>query len=171
MVMKKRVLIVEDDPSVGQSLKQVLEGANYEVIWATDGQQGIDAFATEDIDLLILDINLPKKQGWDVFEEMTNKNPLIPIIVATGLVNQREVAKLAGVGALLEKPIEVPMLLQVMEELLVEPKENRLRRLCGHLSDTRYAPARTGVIPTKIKDYRPAAKPRQKCHQKSAVLP
>jgi len=143
-------LVVDDDASVRESLKKVLAEAGYEVALATDGQEAMDRFDPEQVDLLLLDLNLPIRGGWDVFERITTQYPLVPIIIITGLPNQYFTALAAGAGALMEKPIEVPTLLKTVEELLAEPKESRLRRLCGQLDDTRYVPPACRLFLEKV---------------------
>jgi two-component system, OmpR family, copper resistance phosphate regulon response regulator CusR len=96
---------------------------------AAHGQQALSLFDPDRIDLLVLDLGLPMKSGWDIFEEITNQDPVLPIIIITGQPNQRFTACAAGVGALMEKPLDVPALLQTMEDLLAEPHEARLKRL------------------------------------------
>jgi len=143
-------LVVDDDASVRESLKKVLAEAGYEVALATDGQEAMDRFDPEQVELLLLDLNLPIRGGWDVFERITTQYPLVPIIIITGLPNQYFTALAAGAGALMEKPIEVPTLLKTVEELLAEPKESRLRRLCGQLDDTRYVPPACRLFLEKV---------------------
>ncbi len=133
----KRVLLVDDDPGVWASIRRVLEDTGYEVAIAADGEEALRQFAPGHIDLVLLDLDLPIRGGWDVFERVTTCCPLVPIIIITGLPNQHQVATAAGVGALIEKPIEVSTLLQTMKELLAEPNEARLRRMCGYQYDTR----------------------------------
>src|SRR5690349_15768246 len=115
--MKNQVLVVDDDTSVRESLKRLLTRAGYEVIVAGDGQEAIGRCSAE-IDLLILDLNLPIKDGWEIFDELTRRNPGLPVIIITGLTNQYETALAAGASALLEKPIEAPVLLGTVEDLL-----------------------------------------------------
>jgi CheY-like chemotaxis protein len=136
--MKKRVLIVDDDISVRESLGKVLRGLDYEVVLAADGWDAMESFEKGQIDLLLLDLGLPIMNGWDAFERITTENPLMPIIIITGQANQRDVALAAGVGALMEKPLDVPRLLETIQELLAEPKRARLLRLCGYTKDVRY---------------------------------
>jgi two-component system OmpR family response regulator len=136
--MKKNVLVVDDDASVRKSLGKVLSGTGYSVLEAKDGPEAIKLFETRPIDLVLLDIGLPVESGWDVFERITSQAPILPIIIITGTANQRDTAIAAGVGALMEKPLDVPRLLKTVQELLVESKEVRLRRLCGYSQDTRY---------------------------------
>jgi DNA-binding NtrC family response regulator len=149
--MKKRVLVVDDDESIRESSKQVLEGAGYEVLLAADGQAAIDQFSAQLIDVMILDLNLPIRDGWDAFEEVTRANPFVPTIIITGMANQYNVASAAGAGALLEKPIEAPLLLKTIEDLLTESKEKRLRRMCGYAPDTLYGPANNTAFQTSLR--------------------
>jgi DNA-binding response OmpR family regulator len=136
-LIKKRVLVVDDDASVRESAKRILEAAGYDVVLGTDGQEALERFSGQ-INLLILDLNLPMKLGWDVFEELTRQDPCLPVIIITGIANQYHIAAAAGAGALLEKPIEAAVLLNTIEEVLAEPSEHRLRRLCGDVPTTRY---------------------------------
>lgn len=136
--MKKQILIVDDDASVRQSLRKVLVDAGYDVRLAADGEAAVRQFEAGRVDLMLLDIGLPMRDGWETFEELTTKAPVLPIIIITGHANQYDIAVAAGVGALMEKPLDVPELLRVMDELLIESQETRLRRLCGYSQDTRY---------------------------------
>jgi CheY-like chemotaxis protein len=142
--MKKRILVVDDDQSVRMSLKKVLEGAGYEVVLAAGGLEAAVRFEPGRVDLLMLDLNLPNQSGWDVFERLTTQYPFVPVIIITGLPNQQRVARAAGVGALFEKPVEAAALLERMEELLAEPPEMRLERMCGAVEDTKYVRAARG---------------------------
>jgi DNA-binding response OmpR family regulator len=138
--MNERLLVVDDDESVRESLKRVLQGAGYEVVLAAGGLEAAVRFDPEQIDLLLLDLSLPNQSGWDVFEGVTTRYPCVPVIIITGLPDQYRTAVAAGVGALFEKPVEVPALLTAIEALLADPPEVRVRRLCGFLQDTRYVP-------------------------------
>jgi two-component system, chemotaxis family, chemotaxis protein CheY len=137
-LLKKRILIVDDDRSVRKSISSVLQEAGYEVLQAGDEQEALAKFGSNQVDLLLLDLGLPNKSGWDMFEGFTSKNPTLPIIIITGQNRQSEMAMAAGVGALMEKPLDASQLLQTMHELLTEPEEARLRRLCGYSRDSRY---------------------------------
>jgi DNA-binding NtrC family response regulator len=139
---KKKVLVVDDDTSVRESLGKVLGDAGYEVLLATDGLEARERLDSDPVDLLLLDINLPRQNGWDTFERITSQDPTIPIIIVTGQPDQYPTALAAGVGALMEKPVDVPQLLQTIEELLVEPREDRLRRMTGYRFDVRHVPLR-----------------------------
>ncbi len=139
--MKKKVLVVDDDTSVRKSLCKVLKEAGYEVMAAADGLEAIVQFENWQVDLLLLDIGLPVKSGWEIFERITSQAPEFPIIIITGKANQYDMAVAAGVGALMEKPLDVTQLLKTVQQLLDESKETRLRRLCGYRHDVHYLPS------------------------------
>jgi DNA-binding response OmpR family regulator len=138
--MSKTLLVVDDDQSVRESLKKVLRGAGYEVVLAAGGLEAAVRFDLEQIDLLLLDLNLPNQSGWTVLERLAARYPFVPVIIITGLPDQYRTAVAARVGALFEKPVEVPALLTAIEALLAEPREVRLHRLCGYLQDMRHVP-------------------------------
>ena len=137
----RRILLVDDDPTVRDSLSDVLVSEGYLVIPAENGQEAIDLASTSSVDLVLLDLNMPVKNGWDTFERLTAEHPLLPIIIATARPNQLFMALSAGVGALLEKPMDMPTLLRTMRKLLAESPEQRLARLAGVEIDFHYKSA------------------------------
>jgi DNA-binding response OmpR family regulator len=138
--MKKRILIVDDDDQIRESLGKVLRTEGYDVLLASHGREGLEIFNSERIDLVLLDLTLPGNSGWDVFGTLTSSNPFLPIIIITGRQNQHELALGAGVGALMEKPLDVPLLLKTIAELIAEESETHLKRLAGLRRDLRYMP-------------------------------
>ena len=136
----KRILLVDDDPTVCDSLSNVLVTEGYSVIPATNGQQALDLASELPADLVLLDLCMPVMNGWDTFERLTAEYPLIPIIIVTARPNQLFTALSAGAGALLEKPMDIPTLLQTIKLLLVETAEQRLARLIGKKSEFHYRP-------------------------------
>lgn len=134
----KRILLVDDDSTVRESLNDVLVSEGYVVILAENGQQALDLVSKSSVDLVLLDLNMPVKSGWDTFEQLTREHPLIPIIIATARPNQLFTAVNAGVGALLEKPMDIPTLLRTMEKLLSETFQQRLARLAGQETEFHY---------------------------------
>jgi DNA-binding response OmpR family regulator len=91
---------------------------------------------------VILDLNMPGKSGWDTFERLTAEHPLLAVIIITARSNQLFTALGAGVGALLEKPLDFSKLLQTIHRLLAEPAESRLARMAGSPADFHYTHAR-----------------------------
>jgi DNA-binding response OmpR family regulator len=136
-------MIADDDATVRASLSDVLATEGYKVIPAENGKQAIELANASAIDLVLLDLNMPVKNGWDTFEQLTREHPLIPIIIITARPNQIFTAIGAGVGALLEKPMDIPTLLQLMKQLLAESAEQRLARLAGRKANFHYSAPRT----------------------------
>ena len=135
---RKRILLVDDDAIVRDSLNDVLLGEDYFVISAENGQQALDFANTLRVDLVLLDLNMPIKNGWDTFAQLTTEHPLIPIIIATARPDQLFMALGAGAGALLEKPLDIPMLLNTIAKLLMESADIKLARLAGNEAEFHY---------------------------------
>ncbi len=144
MPMKKRIMVLDDDEQIRKSLSKLLQTEGYDVALASAGEEALELFDPRTVDLLLLDLSLPGKSGWDVFERVTSLHPLLPIIIITGRHKQRELAAAAGVGALMEKPLNIPLLLKTITELLVEPVEQRLKRLAGVEDSMRHFPGAGG---------------------------
>jgi len=135
-----RILLADDDPGVRESLTAALKSDGHQVLPAKDGQEALDLAAGTEVDLVLLDLKMPVKNGWDTFERLTTQNPLLPVIVITARPNQLFTALGAGVGALLEKPVDIQMLHKTMHALLAESNEQRLARMTGHLVAFHYLP-------------------------------
>jgi DNA-binding response OmpR family regulator len=148
--MKKIILIADNDLSVRKSLGRVLKDAGYDVMEAADGAEAVQQFKTGQIDLLLLDISLPIRSGWDTFENITSKAPVFPIIVITGDDNQYDIAVAARVGVLMEKPLDVARLLKTIQEMLAEPAENRARRLSSYNQNVRFIPPPPSAVRPKL---------------------
>lgn len=134
MIMSKpkpTLLVVDDDHSVRESLKKLLESEGYEVLPACDGVDALNYFKSHRVDLVVLDLNLATDNGWKVFDRMTHTNPFVPTIIITAESGQHERAVAAGVEALIEKPIDVPVFLKIINDLLAETREQRTERVCG----------------------------------------
>lgn len=146
-IPKKRLLLVDDDPSVREALENLLVSEGYEVVPAGDGVEALELAAKMPFDLVLLDLNLPKKNGWDTFEILTRQNPRVPVVIITARSNQLFPALASGVGALMEKPLDFPKLLQTISNLLEEPVQARLARLAGKPAEFHYMPSHSGVRP------------------------
>ena len=136
--MKPRLLLVDDDPTVREMIGRVLAEAGHIVLPAANGQEALDFASATDVDLVLLDLNMPVKSGWDTFERLTSENPLLPIIIITARPNQLFPALASGVGALMEKPLDFPKLLETIRSLLDEPATKRLERIAGKSADFHY---------------------------------
>ncbi len=128
---RSQILVVDDDTSVREMLARVLNGEGYLVSTAADGTSALEIAAAIKIDLVLLDLNMPGKVAGTRSKGFRAENPLLPVIIVTARSNQLFTAMGAGVGALLEKPLHFPKLLQTIQQLLAEPAELRLARMTG----------------------------------------
>ncbi|HEV2452949.1 MAG TPA: response regulator [Verrucomicrobiae bacterium] len=126
--MTAKILVVDDEESVRTALGKVLRAEGYEVALAENGQAGIEKIIQEQIDLVLLDLGLPVKDGWTLLKWLQTFNRLLPTIVITGRWNQTEMAEAAGADMLMEKPLDTTKLLQHIRQLLEESVECRARR-------------------------------------------
>jgi DNA-binding response OmpR family regulator len=119
----KRILLVDDDPEIIESLRSVLEGKGYQVMVARDGNQGLALAEREMPDLLILDMMMPKKSGFLVLERLkgkdakTRKMPTIMITANEG-GRHRAYAEMLGVDEYIRKPFALDKLLLSVDRLV-----------------------------------------------------
>ncbi len=138
---QKQILVVDEDEGLRSSLGCVLTGEGYRVQSAVNGAEALELAKRAPPDLVLLDLKLADKSGWDVFGRLVQLRPLLPVVVMTARPNQLFTALAAGVGGLLEKPLHVPKLLQTVSHLLKESVEARLARVSGKLAEFHYIPA------------------------------
>lgn len=99
-LQKKKILIVEDDRALQNALVEILSKEGYETASAFDGEEGVQKTETEKPDLILLDLILPKKDGYEVLAELkggANKN--IPVLILTNLEEIDNVQKALDLGA------------------------------------------------------------------------
>src|SRR5438093_4903860 len=80
---RARILIVEDEPAMVAGLRDNFEYEGYEVISACDGVEGLDRALSENPDLVVLDVMMPRMSGLDVCKQLKIKQPALPIIMLT----------------------------------------------------------------------------------------
>jgi len=104
-----RILIVEDDPQLGDGLTVGLRQAGFAVDWVRDGQAADNALQTEDFDLVVLDLGLPRLSGMDVLSRARARGQRVPILILTARdATGDKVAGLdAGADDYLVKPIDL----------------------------------------------------------------
>jgi len=95
----KKILLVEDDPNFGTVLKDYLALNDYDVHHAKDGLDGLIAFKNDDFDICILDVMMPKKDGFSLAKDIRAVNLDIPIIFLTAKSMKEDVLKGYQVGA------------------------------------------------------------------------
>ena len=117
----KKILIVEDVEWNRDLLVQILE-EDFEVIEAEDGEKGLEAAMAEQPDLILMDMLLPKMNGWEVAAEIRKREAgkAVPIIAVTAqaMSGDENVALEAGCDAYVSKPIDEDELLEKIAELI-----------------------------------------------------
>ena len=126
--MGNRVLYIEDNPDNMMLVRRALESRGYVLVAAMTGLEGIAAAEKEDVDLILLDINLPDIDGYEVARRLrhSSKHALayIPIVAVTAnaLKGDAEKALAAGCDVYMSKPINIRELWARVEALLPSPK-------------------------------------------------
>lgn len=110
---RMRILLVEDSLSLSDALKTVLQKEKYEVEAAFDGEMGLSMALENIFDLIILDVLMPKKNGFEVLSEIRKQGLSVPILMLTALSQEKDKIKGLDTGAddYLAKPFSIPELL------------------------------------------------------------
>ena len=117
----KRVLLVDDDREIVESLRIALEAKGYEVLIARDGNQGLAMAERENPDLMILDMMMPRRSGFLVLERLRRTRPVplrIIMITANEGSRQKAYAELLGVDDYIRKPFAMDRLIASVDRLL-----------------------------------------------------
>jgi len=125
--MNKKILIVEDDATLRQTLAEFLEAENFSAVVASDGEEGVQKTITEMPDLILLDIVLPKKDGYEVIKTLKGdkKTKNIPIVVLTnlgGLSNMEKALALGAITYLVKGDYQLKEIMEKIKEVLLSKK-------------------------------------------------
>ena len=114
---KNNILIVEDDPNLGKILQDYLKLKGYKITLAVDGEDGLSKFSKDNFDFIILDIMMPKKDGFSLAKDIREINNIVPILFLTAKNMKENIIKAFKLGAddYLTKPFS-------MEELILRIK-------------------------------------------------
>ena len=117
----KRILLVDDDAEIVESLRLALEANGYQVLVARDGNQGLALTEREDPDLVILDMMMPKRSGFLVLERLRRtreSSPPVIMITANEGNRHKAYAEMLGVDDYLRKPFPMDRLIESVKRLL-----------------------------------------------------
>jgi CheY-like chemotaxis protein len=118
---RPRVLVADDDRGIRESLGKLLRNAGCQVTLAAQGGHVLELALNEPFDLLLLDLNMPEMDGWDALDHLASLKPALPVIIITAQPNQRDWAMNSGAHALMEKPLDLELLLKTVRDFLREP--------------------------------------------------
>jgi CheY-like chemotaxis protein len=116
-----RILVIDDEAQLRQVLERMLKGAGHEVIVAGNGDEGLKEFQRTAPDLVITDIFMPERDGFETIIHLRKLNPKIPVIAISGKPAGRvmlSVAEKLGTTAVLEKPFTLEQLLAAVGKAL-----------------------------------------------------
>lgn len=116
-----RILIIDDDDSIRETLQVALTAEGYDVIVASDGAEGLMKVERDAPDLVILDLVMPKRSGFLIAERLNNYQGRRPsLIMMTGLLDEKhkQAAKACGVDAFVNKPFDIDSLLETVQKFL-----------------------------------------------------
>lgn len=118
----KRILIVEDKETGRELLRTVLEKEGYAVVEARDGAEALEKAHLTPPDLILLDVNLPSRDGYQVLQDLRGKQQLVNVpvlaITANAMRGDREKALAAGFNAYLSKPVSLTTLREEISRFL-----------------------------------------------------
>ena len=117
---RKRILIVDDDPSIRHMLGRILVEEGYDALAAANGREGLNVAGANEVNLVLLDLKMPGMNGQETLKELAVLRPGLPVIIMTAYPGQALEGGLAEVSALLQKPLDFPMLLATIETLLAQ---------------------------------------------------
>ena len=120
--MSKRILYIEDNPDNRMLIRRVLQAEGYTILEATDGQTGLQVAFEQRPDLILIDINLPEIDGYEVTARLKqlpglNKVPVIAI-TANVMKGDREKTLAAGCDGYIQKPVDIDLLPSQIERFL-----------------------------------------------------
>ncbi len=120
--MGKRVLLIEDEPNIIEAIRFLLSREGYQVDTHTDGATALEAVAARRPDMVILDVMLPNKSGYDILRELragetTARLPVL-MLTARGQRRDREMAERFGASRFMTKPFSNSEMLSSVRELL-----------------------------------------------------
>ena len=118
---RRRILLVDDDPEIVESMRIALGALGYEILVARDGNQGLNLADTQNPDLVILDMMMPKRSGFLVLERLrqTRKVPTRVIMITANEGNRHKAyAEMLGVDDYIRKPFPMDRLIESVQRLL-----------------------------------------------------
>ena len=133
---KIKILIVEDDPNLGKILFEYLDAKNFDISLAIDGEEGLEKFLNNTWDLLLLDVMMPKKDGFSLAKDIRKVDQDIPIIFLTAKSQKDNIIKAFKLGAddYLTKPFSIEELLVRIEAILKRVPEKDLKELSDEIN-------------------------------------
>jgi two-component system response regulator MprA len=111
------ILVIDDDPDIVDMLREALEGAGHRVITARDGLEGLERLRTVEPSLILLDMRMPRMDGWEFARAARERGNTAPVVVITAAGDASAWAKEIAAEAYMAKPFTISQLLGVVDRL------------------------------------------------------
>lgn len=119
-------MVVDDDPSIRYLLSRILTDEGYGVVSAASSDEGLTAAASNEIDLVLLDLNLAGMSGQAMLKKLKGTHPALPVVIITAFPVRDAQRELAGSAAFFQKPLDFALLLETIKNLLTQaPARNQ----------------------------------------------
>ena len=127
--MKKKILVIDDEPGIRGLLAMMLERKGYAVLLAEDGRKGLDLFRRERPDLIVLDLKMPEMDGITVLQDIRAVTEETPVVILTGggTDQPEKQARELGAAAFIEKEFSLHRLGETLLRLLSRPEDSSSR--------------------------------------------
>jgi CheY-like chemotaxis protein len=117
-----RVLVIDDESTVGVVLRLALDAQGHETVVAEDGRSGIELALAEHPDAIVLDLMMPRVNGYDVLDALRGADGMeeVPVLVLTAvaITTERERCLSAGADAVMTKPFDPRDVVETLDDLL-----------------------------------------------------
>ncbi len=123
LTVKKTILIVAPDPRLDRELSAKLRPPNYQILWSGNFQESLRRLDLNQVDLMLLDLDVPLPGSWSALAGLSLGNPHLRIVGITERSDVMELAVEARLSALAERPVNFRELVPMIEQLLAQPSE------------------------------------------------
>ena len=122
-----RILVIEDEEKALDLYREMLERAGYDVLCASDGEEGAEIYRREEVDAVVTDLFMPRKDGVEMIRELRREFPEVRVLAITGVrgrFSRLPAAEAVGAQKTLLKPFPMEEMLDALRELLEEEPES-----------------------------------------------
>jgi two-component system nitrogen regulation response regulator NtrX len=152
--MKSRILIIDDDAGIRESMRRTLEYQGYQFVGAATGPEGLALIDRDPPDLVFLDIKMPGMDGLEVLERIKSSNPTVPVVMVSGHGTTQTgfEARDRGASGFIEKPFSESVLIERVQKELSENRTQTAYRALRQEVDMRYQMVGNSAALQKVQD-------------------